>query len=99
MMGWTPPARYLGRISKRGNTYLRCLLVHGARAVLLAAQRAQRNNPAQLSRLQRWAIDLHARVGHNKTAVALANKLARIVWAVWSRRTVYLAQLERAATN
>jgi len=91
--------RYLGRISKRGDTYLRCLLVHGARAVLLAAQRAQRTRPTQLSRLQRSAIDLHARVGHNKAAVALANKLARIVWAVWSKQTVYLPQPESAAAN
>lgn len=66
--------------------------MHGARAVLLAAQRAQRNPATQLTRLQRQAIDLHARVGHNKAAVALANKLARIAWAVWRRQTVYQPQ-------
>ena len=77
--------RYLGRISKRGDGYLRCLLTHGARAVLLAAQRTARDRPHRLTRLQQWAVALAARRGHNKTAIALANKLARILWAVWSR--------------
>ncbi|MGE0814738.1 MAG: IS110 family transposase, partial [Vicinamibacterales bacterium] len=79
--------RYLGRISKRGDRYLRCLLTHGARAVLLAAQRTARDRPHRLTRLQQWAVALAARRGHNKTAIALANKLARILWAVWSRET------------
>jgi transposase len=77
--------RYLGRISKRGDGYLRCLLTHGARAVLLAAQRTARQRPQRLTRLQQWAVTLAARRGHNKTAIALANKLARIIWAVWCR--------------
>ena len=71
--------RYLGRISKRGDGYLRCLLTHGARAVLLAAQRTARTTPQRLTRLQQWAVALAARRGHNKAAIALANKLARIV--------------------
>jgi transposase len=79
--------RYLGRISKRGDGYLRCLLTHGARAVLLAAQRTARTRPSLLTRLQHWAVALAARRGHNKTAIALANKLARIIWAVWCRET------------
>lgn len=79
--------RYLGRISKRGDGYLRCLLTHGARAVLLAAQRTARDRPHRLTRLQQWAVALAARRGHNKTAIALANKLARFVWAVWCRET------------
>ena len=77
--------RHLGRISKRGDGYLRCLLTHGARAVLLAAQRTAANDAAALTRLQHWAVTLAARRGHNKAAIALANKLARIVWAVWHR--------------
>jgi transposase len=81
----TGTRRYLGRISKRGDGYLRCLLTHGARAVLLAAQRTARARPHRLTRLQQWAVDLAARRGHNKTAIALANKLARIIWAVWRR--------------
>jgi transposase len=74
--------RRLGRISKQGDPYLRTLLIHGARAVLLAARSAQRRGSA-LDRLRIWALDLQERRGHNKAAVALANKLARIVWATW----------------
>ena len=79
----TGTRRYLGRISKRGDRYLRCLLTHGARAVLLAAQRMARTTPQRLTRLQQWAVALAARRGHNKAAIGLANKLARIIWAVW----------------
>jgi transposase len=64
--------RYLGRISKRGDRYLRCLLTHGARAVLLAAQRTARATPQRATRLQQWAVALAARRGHNKAAIALA---------------------------
>jgi transposase len=79
--------RRLGAISKMGDTYLRCLLTHGARAVLLGAHRAiTRRAP---TRLQQWALAVQARRGHNKATVAVANKLARIVWAAWSRDVVY----------
>ena len=74
--------RRLGGISKRGDRYVRMLLTHGARAVLLRAGQMQRAGQ-KLNRLQRWALDLHGRVGHNKAACALANKLARIAWATW----------------
>jgi transposase len=74
--------RRLGRISKQGDPYLRTLFIHGARAVLLAARSAQRRG-SSLDRLRAWALDLQQRRGHNKAAVALANKLARIVWATW----------------
>lgn len=70
--------RRLGRISKHGDVYLRTLLIHGARAVLVAAHR--QSNP---DRLHQWGLQLQHRVGNNKAAVALANKIARIVWAVW----------------
>jgi transposase len=70
--------RRLGGITKRGDTYLRMLLIHGARSVLWAAKRKPRPG-----RLRAWARDLEARRGHNVAAVGLANKLARIVWAVW----------------
>jgi Transposase and inactivated derivatives len=74
--------RRLGRISKQGDPYLRTLLVHGARAVLLAARSAQRKG-SSIDRLRTWALELQDRRGHNKATVALANKLARIVWATW----------------
>lgn len=69
--------RRLGAISKRGDTYLRMLLIHGARAVLAAAPKMKQPDP-----VRRWALALAARVGHNKATVALANKLARYAWAV-----------------
>jgi transposase len=77
--------RYLGRISKRGDVYLRCLLTHGARAVLVTAQRTARTTPHRLTRLQQWAVTTAVRRGHNKAAIAVANKMARIIWAVWHR--------------
>ena len=70
--------RRLGSISKRGDVYLRMLLIHGARAVIWAAKK--RPTP---DRLRVWALHLEKLRGHNKAAVALANKLARIIWAVW----------------
>lgn len=66
--------RLLG-ISKRGNRYLRKNLVHGARAVL--PRLAERDTP-----IGRWLRDLLARQHKNVVVVALANKLARICWAV-----------------
>jgi len=80
--------RHLGKISKQGDKYLRTLLIHGARSVLNHAVRQHRAGQP-LSRLQRWAVQLHARVGHNKAAVGLANKLARICWAVWKHQRTY----------
>lgn len=73
--------RQLGRISKRGDGYLRTLLIHGARSVLRAAKARQRKTQP-LDRLQAWALDVQLRQGHNKAAVALANKLARRLWAM-----------------
>lgn len=63
----------LGRISKRGDAYLRMLLIHGARSVLSRA----RTNP-QPDRLRAWALALEKRANFNKATVALANKIARI---------------------
>jgi transposase len=70
--------RRFGRISKRGDTYLRTLLIHGARSILNAAKRKTRPDD-----LARWALGLEVTRGHNRAAVALANKLARIAWSVW----------------
>ena len=80
--------RRLGGISKRGDVYLRCLLTHGARAVLHAAHR---RTVAQepLTRLHQWALTVQARRGHNKATIAVANKLGRIIWAVWARDVAF----------
>ena len=72
--------RRLGAISKQGNTYLRMLLTHGARAVLVRARQIPEPPP-----LMAWALRTAQRRGHNKATVALANKLARIAWAVWKK--------------
>ena len=74
--------RYLGRITKKGDKYLRTLLIHGARSVMARNKIRQRNNE-KLNHLQQWAIQLEQRVGHNKATVALANKMVRILWATW----------------
>ena len=76
--------RRLGRISKRGNTYLRMLLTHGARSALLAARRAQEPDPLQV-----WALRVELRSGHNKATIALANRIARIAWRVWRDQRAY----------
>jgi len=80
--------RRLGAISKRGDPYLRMLLIHGARAVLLHAKKPT----VQKDRLRAWALGREQARGHNKATVALANKLARIVWAVWRSARVYGAE-------
>ena len=72
--------RYLGRISKKGDRYLRMLLTHGARAVLRAATMAVDKGKV-LSGVRQWALTVQARSNHNKATCALANKLARICYA------------------
>ena len=80
--------RRLGRISKQGDIYLRTLIVHGARSALLAATRAERAG-RPLDHLRRWALECERRSGHNKATVALANRLARIVWATWKHERAF----------
>ena len=62
-------------ISKRGSQHLRSLLVHGARAVVRTA--TNKNDP-----MSQWANQLRERRGFNRATVAIANKNARIIWAV-----------------
>jgi transposase len=76
--------RRLGRITKRGDPYLRTLLIHGARSVLHHAKRSP-----QPDHLRAWALERERARGHNKAAVAVANKLARIVWATSVRGADY----------
>ena len=72
--------RKLGRITKQGDVYLRTLLIHGARSALVVAATAKKRDQP-LDRTQQWALALAERKGHNKAAVALANKVARRLWA------------------
>lgn len=69
-------------ISKRGNTYLRTLYIHGARAVLQYA-------PSKDDRFSRWATALKERRGHNCACVAVANKLARMAWVIMAKGESY----------
>ncbi|MEZ4720308.1 MAG: IS110 family transposase [Flavobacteriales bacterium] len=72
----------LGRISKRGDKYIRMLLVHGARAALKAAQNKEDGR-------SRWVKNLAGRRNKNIATVALANKNARIAWSILSRGESY----------
>ncbi len=71
-------------ISKRGDKYIRTLLIHGARSVINRIE-------GKDDRRSRWLQSLVARRGKNKAAVALANKNARIIWALLSRGECYRA--------
>lgn len=71
-------------ISKRGDQELRGLLVHGARAFARVANKRS-------DRLSRWVCQLIEKRGMNKATVALANKLARIAWAVTTNKEAYIA--------
>jgi transposase len=68
----------LGGITKRGDMYLRMLLIQGAKSAVMTAQK--RDDP-----VSRWVCRLREKSGWQKAAVALANKNARILWAVMTR--------------
>jgi transposase len=76
----------LGRITKRGDRYLRTLLVHGARSVLRGAG-------GRADATSRWASAVKQRRGSNKATVALAAKNARRVWAMLARAQSYQPQV------
>lgn len=69
-------------ISKRGNCYIRTLLIHGARAVLRTCHNKE-------DKLSLWLQRLIERRGFNVAAVALANKNARILWALANKTERY----------
>ena len=69
-------------ISKRGDAYLRTLLIHGARAVVTQAKHKE-------DRLSRWVTSIATRRHPNVAAVALANKTARMAWAMLRQGTDY----------
>jgi transposase len=85
----------LGRITRRGDDYLRSLLVQGARSVFAATLRKSRTAPDKLTRLQQWIVRLNARVGYHKTLVAIANKHARQLWAVLAKGEAYNSEAWR----
>ncbi len=72
----------LGSITKRGDSYLRTLLIQGAKAVILTGK--HNDDP-----ISQWAQRMRERCGWQKAAVALANKNARILWAVMTRDKRY----------
>ena len=72
----------LGRITKRGDTYLRTLLIQGAKSAVMTAHR----RPDKISS---WMVALRERSGWQKAVVALANKNARILWAVMTRGELF----------
>ncbi len=69
-------------ISKRGDTYLRTLLIHGGRTVVRVAKKHQ-------DRRNGWVCKLEERRGRNRAAVAVANKNARTAWVLLSQKTTY----------
>ena len=90
-MGLTPQQyasgtkSYIGKITKRGNRYLRKQLVHGARSVMNRAKHKD-------NKLSAWIMDIKERRGTHKACVALAHKLARIIWAVLTKQENYKHQ-------
>lgn len=71
-------------ISKRGDKYIRTQMIHGSRSILLLAEKRK-------DKLSCWAKSLRERRGFNKSCVALANKKARMIWAVLAHNTEYRA--------
>jgi transposase len=76
----------LGKITKRGDSYIRGLLTQGARSTLQSALKRQVH---QRSRLQQWIVALHGRAGYHKTLVAIANKHLRVIWAILAKGEDY----------
>jgi len=79
-------------ISKRGDIYLRTLLIQGARSIFYARLRyitKEVKMRKDYSKFTEWMLNLSERRGHNKTVVAIANKLARIVFAILSSGNKY----------
>jgi transposase len=81
----------LGKISKRGNKYLRTLFVQAAHVVLV------RRPSAAMQGLWPWIEQASKRLHRNMLAIALANKLARIAWAVLARGHTYQPRIARNA--
>ena len=72
----------LGRITKRGDDYLRTLLIQGAKSAVMTAHKRS-------DRISQWLVQLKERTSWQKAVVALANKNARILWAVLTRDAAF----------
>jgi transposase len=77
-------------ISKRGDTYIRSLLIHGGRSVVKYA-------PKKTDERSQWVCKLNERAGYNRTTVAIANKNARVAWALAKNIMEYKADYKKAA--
>jgi transposase len=77
-----------GGIHRRGDPYLRMLLIHGGRSVVLSVLRKHRAGLA-LDVFEQWVLGVYQRRGYNRAAVAVANKNARIVWALLKTGEAY----------
>lgn len=88
-LGLTPRHRSSGQktvmqgISKRGDSYLRSLIIHGARSTLRYCKNKE-------DKRSQWAQDKLSRLGANKAAVALANKTAREIWALLHKKEQFI---------
>ncbi|MFO3797836.1 MAG: IS110 family transposase, partial [Anaerolineales bacterium] len=82
--------RLLG-ISKRGDAYLRTLMIHGARSALRTAK-------SKDDRLSQWVVRLAERSHPNVAAIALANKMARAIWAMMTKKEDYRDPARAAST-
>ena len=69
-------------ITKRGDSYVRKLLIHGARSAVNTCEK-------KIDRKNKWVLDKKNRIGYNKASVALANKNARIIWAIMATGECY----------
>ena len=76
-------------VTKRGNPYVRRLLIHGARSLVRHLHRENHE-------LGLWMTQLEQRAHKNVVVVAVANKLARIAWAVLARNEVYRSEAAAA---
>lgn len=72
----------LGSITKRGDRYIRKLLIHGARSAIKTCEN-------KTDKKSQWIVEKKLRIGFNKTAVALANKNARTIWAMLATGEAY----------
>ena len=83
---------HLGHITRQGDVYLRTLFVQGAKALLAVADRRK-------DHLSQWALAVRARRGYGKAAVAVAAKLARIVWAILAKGERFRIQARKPLAN